>query len=332
MNPRSALRRTSAAASSGSRSHGSCIGIMRPGWVPHHSSSIQSFHARIAASPRSASFGASEIRCPTKPGRKDGKQTLAYTPLRSMSASRARMSHAPRRISSNRVGSKPYSVGGRPATALKPTFAISSPSQSHRWPPSSDSTTRGARSAYFAGNRPSHMCGGSTMWSSVEKIVRRALAGFRLGEERHPVATHPAAAEGVHVGELVDCDRHASVQDLGLVVQEGADRPVPERVERMRTERGAEVGAVLGAISRVGSPIVRASAVSRHMRSKVTERYVASSTDAPITMAPWLTRTTPSAVSDAIGEPVRRVRVEDLPLRTRPRARARRRTCTRPGA
>ena len=37
-----------------------------------------------------------------------------------MSATRASMSHAPRRISSKRTGSKPYSSTGRPTTALKP--------------------------------------------------------------------------------------------------------------------------------------------------------------------------------------------------------------------
>ena len=38
---------------------------------------------------------------------------------------RAAMSHAPRRISSKRVGSKLYSLTGRPTTALNPTFGIS---------------------------------------------------------------------------------------------------------------------------------------------------------------------------------------------------------------
>ena len=49
-------------------------------------------------------------------------------PLRSMSRMRSWMSQAPLRISSNRAGSKLYSLTGRPTTALKPTLGISSPS------------------------------------------------------------------------------------------------------------------------------------------------------------------------------------------------------------
>src|SRR3954471_7662162 len=88
-----------------------------------------------------------------------------------MSTTRAAMSHAPRRISSNRVGSKLYSSTGRPTTALKPTFGRISPSYSHISRPSSCSTTRGARSASAAGTRPSNACGGSTTWSSHEMTV-----------------------------------------------------------------------------------------------------------------------------------------------------------------
>ena len=45
-----------------------------------------------------------------------------------MSAMRAWMSHAPRRMSSKRLGSKLYSSTGRPTTALKPTLGNSCPS------------------------------------------------------------------------------------------------------------------------------------------------------------------------------------------------------------
>src|SRR5690242_10314284 len=61
----------------------------------------------------------------------------------------------------------PYSSGGRPATALSATFAISWPSYRHALVPSSRVTNRGARPAYFAGNRPSNTWGGSTTWSST---------------------------------------------------------------------------------------------------------------------------------------------------------------------
>src|SRR5262245_43740156 len=88
-----------------------------------------------------------------------------------MSCTRAAMSHAPRRISSNRVGSKLYSSTGRPTTALKPTFGRNSPSYSHISRPSSCSTTRGARSANAAGTRPSNVWRGSTTWSSHEITV-----------------------------------------------------------------------------------------------------------------------------------------------------------------
>ena len=52
-------------------------------------------------------------------------------------------SHAPRRISSKRVGSKPYSLDGRPTTALNPTFGSNCRCHSHASPPSSVGTTRG---------------------------------------------------------------------------------------------------------------------------------------------------------------------------------------------
>ena len=97
------------------------------------------------------------------PGRNDGKHSEAYTPLRSMSASRASMSQAPRRIWSKRVGSKLYSSTGRPTTALNPTLGNSSPSKTHVSDPSAVSITRGARSARAAGIRPSKACRGSTM-------------------------------------------------------------------------------------------------------------------------------------------------------------------------
>ena len=67
---------------------------------------------------------------PQKPGI-DGKHSEPSTPFTFMSRTRSWMSYAPLRISSNAVGSKPYSSGGRPATALSPTLGIVVPSYSH---------------------------------------------------------------------------------------------------------------------------------------------------------------------------------------------------------
>ena len=88
-----------------------------------------------------------------------------------MSATRAWMSQAPRRISSKRAGSNPYSDTGRPTTALNPTLGSECPSYIQVCPPPSVSTTRGARSANLRGTRPSKVSGGSTMWSSTEMTV-----------------------------------------------------------------------------------------------------------------------------------------------------------------
>ncbi len=52
----------------------------------------------------------------------EGKLREAHTPLRSMSAMRASMSQQPRRMSSNRVGSRVTDSGRRPATAFMPTW------------------------------------------------------------------------------------------------------------------------------------------------------------------------------------------------------------------
>ena len=67
LNPRSALRRTSSAATSGSRSHASCSGMMRSGYVPAHTSWCQSFHARTHARPSSWSWLRAKAT-PAKPG------------------------------------------------------------------------------------------------------------------------------------------------------------------------------------------------------------------------------------------------------------------------
>ena len=55
LKPRSALARTSAAATVTSASQGSCSAMMRSGWVPAHTSACQSLKARRQANPSSAS-------------------------------------------------------------------------------------------------------------------------------------------------------------------------------------------------------------------------------------------------------------------------------------
>ena len=56
LNPRAALARTSAVATSMSASQGSCSGMMRSGDGPAHSSRCQSLKARRQARPRSRSW------------------------------------------------------------------------------------------------------------------------------------------------------------------------------------------------------------------------------------------------------------------------------------
>ena len=124
-----------------------------------------------------------------------------------------------------------------------------------------------------------------------------------------------------------------SAEDVGLVADEHADRAVPER-RRARGcgTRPAATPRCSGAISRVGSPAISASAVSRHMRSNVYDavrglldrradhdRAVADEDDAV-------------GVADRVGEPRAGVGVEHLALVLVDERAARRRTCTRPGA
>ncbi len=59
---------------------------------------------------------------------KDGKHIDPSTPLALMSRTRSWTSKQPRRISSRELGSMPYSSGGRPTTAFRPTLGISLPS------------------------------------------------------------------------------------------------------------------------------------------------------------------------------------------------------------
>ena len=74
----------------------------------------------MTARPSSGSLHSEKTR-PENPVIWEGKFNEAHTPLRSMSAMRASMSQQPRRMSSNRVGSRVTASGRRPATAFIPT-------------------------------------------------------------------------------------------------------------------------------------------------------------------------------------------------------------------
>jgi hypothetical protein len=86
--PRSALRRTSAAASSALHNGMRQSGTSRPPLSAHHSSTIQSLYARTQARPRSRSGVASAKVCPQNRG-KVGKHSEASTWFSSMSSIRA---------------------------------------------------------------------------------------------------------------------------------------------------------------------------------------------------------------------------------------------------
>jgi hypothetical protein len=119
--PRSALRRISAAPSSGSESQVIPNGMIRSGCGCHHSSWTQSLNARVVASPSSGSEHCEYTR-PQKPVIIDGKLSEAHTPLMSMSRTRASTSKQPGRIWSKRNGSSFTDSGRRPATAFIPTW------------------------------------------------------------------------------------------------------------------------------------------------------------------------------------------------------------------
>ena len=88
-------------------------------------------------------------------------------PLAFMSSMRASTFQQPLRSWSSDVGSMPYSSGGRPATAFKPTLGIWLPSNSQTSLPSVLRSRRGALSFHFSGRWLSNMSGGSQTWSST---------------------------------------------------------------------------------------------------------------------------------------------------------------------
>ena len=85
--PLAAVRRTSAAMTSGSQIAGRASGMKRPGCEPHHSSMCQSLYASIMASATSLSSVLAKS-CPQNCG-KDGKQRAPSTPFAFMSFTRS---------------------------------------------------------------------------------------------------------------------------------------------------------------------------------------------------------------------------------------------------
>src|SRR6185503_6638712 len=173
----------------------------------------------------------------------EGKFMEASTPLAFMSRTRSSTSKQPGRISLNRVGSTPYSSGGRPATALRPTLVASCPSNTQASVPSPLVTTRGARLRYRAGMGASNMPGGSTTWSSTETRMRSSMftrcssrsdgVGEACAEltqvvigptaERAPVEEAPEVEMGVVVPGEPDAAVHldGGVADRGELAGEG---------------------------------------------------------------------------------------------------------------
>src|SRR5437660_925013 len=85
----------------------------------------------------------------------------------------------------------PYSSGGRPVTALSPTFGMSKSRNTHRSVPSGMCSIRGAMSLYFAGTWFSKRSGGSTTWSST---LTRIMSSMRMARSLRPcpARAHPA--------------------------------------------------------------------------------------------------------------------------------------------
>jgi hypothetical protein len=84
--PFPASHSTSAAASAASHTGTIPSGMNRSGAAAHHSSMLNSFHARTQRSARSLSCARANT-LPAKPGN-DGKHSVACTPSRSMSLTR----------------------------------------------------------------------------------------------------------------------------------------------------------------------------------------------------------------------------------------------------
>ena len=225
--------------------------MKRSGCAPHHASRCQSLYARIAASASSSSSGHIVSRWPTKPGRNDGKHSDAHTPSMSMSATRAFTSHAPRRISSKRVGSKPYSLDGRPTTALNPTLGSCWPCHTHASPPSSVGDDArlvvGELLREPAGERVGRL--DDVVVDRDDRV--RALARLGLGQPRDLLAPALAAAERLAAREVVE--RHVRSRRAPPARRASSMRTAPSQYALRRVlvqQRPCSARALLGRASR----------------------------------------------------------------------------------
>ena len=105
-----------------SSSQGSCRGMMRSGMGPGPDLEVPPVPGPGAGQSRAPCPRPGRRPTPQNPATREGKQSEAQMPARSMSATRASMSKQPGRISSKRAGSMLHSLRGRPTTALSPMF------------------------------------------------------------------------------------------------------------------------------------------------------------------------------------------------------------------
>ena len=180
LKPRRALARTSSAATATSASQGSCSGMIRSGKVPAQTSWCHWFQARRQASPSSGSSDLMNTD-PQKPATREGKHSEAHTPLRSMSATRARDVEAagPHVLEAGRVHAP---VLPRPPDhRVEPDVGIPAVLVQPGLGAVGVLDDAGGPIGQAAGIRPSKRSGGSIRWSSTEMIGTRMARGSGSG-------------------------------------------------------------------------------------------------------------------------------------------------------
>ena len=181
--PRAALRRISAAASTGSARYVMPIGMLRSGCGAYHSSWYQSFHAPRrprcrARGRRSAEHGAAEAGDLRREVDR-GPHAVEVHVVRRGPRCRSNRG-APGRSASARASIR-HAGGPRPRRGTGARTArrrSATPGCRRRRPPLA------AQGLQPAGKRPSNMCGGSTRWSSTEMTVRSIARGSGSGNKR----------------------------------------------------------------------------------------------------------------------------------------------------
>ena len=175
---------------------------------------------------------------------------------------RASMSHAPRRISSKRVGSKLYSLDGSADDGVEPDVR----ELLRRRRPRSRCRRRVRRHAARGRRtspamRPSNVSGGSTMWSSTEMTVYRrsgavaVRAGTSPCRSGLPPSVKPSCAGVLRVGTVPIGVRDAvSVEHVGLGQQLRAPRR-PSRRRRARSSSDAFIAAAHRGRDRHAAPV-----------------------------------------------------------------------------